>query len=372
MQKPKNIINNVMTEEIEGIKYIWLPSRIYNANKNFARFINLVRFFLMLLKLDMSKYVELVDVAAVIGSSPSIFSGFNAYKIAKRCDAKFIFEVRDIWPLSLVELKNVSKINPVYILMKWFENHAYRKAHAVVSLLPNAKQHMTNRGMRESKFKWIPNGIDLELFDCNKGEHPKEIDSLPSNKFIVGYVGSIGVVNMLDYFIEAASKMKDYKDIQFVMVGDGPEKHKLVEKSKDLENITFIDYVRKEQVPKLIREFDVCFISLPPRRVFEFGVSPNKMFDYMYVGKPILQAISSPANPVDQAKCGITVEAESSDAIVEGILKLYNSPQEKLIEMGEAGKKYVTQNHDYRKLVNDYLHILYHDGVVATLSEPTH
>jgi glycosyltransferase involved in cell wall biosynthesis len=271
----------------------------------------------------------------------------------------------------LAELKNVSKINPVYILMKSFENHAYRKAHAVVSLLPNAKQHMINSGMLESKFRWIPNGIDLELFDSKKGVHPKEIDSLPRNKFIVGYVGSIGVVNLLEYFVEAASRLKDNRDIHFVIVGDGPEKLRLVEKSKKLENVTFIDYVKKEQVPSVIREFDICFISLPPRRVFEFGVSPNKIFDYMYAGKPILQALNSPKNPVNQAKCGITVEAESSDAIVEGILKLYNSPQEKLKHMGEAGKKYVMQNHDYSKLVEDYLKVLVNDGVMTTQPELT-
>ena len=124
---------------------------------------NLVKFFLRLLTFKINQYVVLADVVAVIGSSPSIFSGFNAYRIAKRYKAKFVFEVRDIWPLSLAELKNVSKMNPIYILMKWFEKHAYRKAHTVVSLLPNAKQHMINSGMLGSKFKWIPNGIDIEM-----------------------------------------------------------------------------------------------------------------------------------------------------------------------------------------------------------------
>jgi glycosyltransferase involved in cell wall biosynthesis len=358
MGKPKNLSKKILTEKIEGITYIWIPSRLYDPNKNIERFMNLLTFFFRSLILNLSHYLDCEDVKAVIGSSPSIFSGFNAYRIAKRCSAKFIFEVRDIWPLSLFELKSVSKLHPIYILMKWFERHAYRKAHTVVSLLPNSKEYMIENGMLDSKFTWIPNGIDLELFSSTQDVSPKEIDLIPKKKFVVGYVGSLGEVNMMSFFIEAASKMQEYRNIHFIVIGNGPEKPKLIEKSFNLNNITFIDFIKKEYIIDTIKKIDICFISLPNRRIFEYGVSPNKLFDYMYAGKPILQAINSPGNPVIKSGCGITIAPESSDAIVEGILKLYNTSPEKLAEMGESGKKYVMENHDYRKLVEEYLKVL--------------
>jgi glycosyltransferase involved in cell wall biosynthesis len=238
--------------------------------------------------------------------------------------------------------------------MEWFEKFAYKKADKVISVLPLAWKHMEKQGMDRNKFVYIPNGIDPEDYNINE-PLPKEIEEkIPKDKFIVAYTGTIGKANALEYLIDAAYKLKDYKDIVFLIVGKGMEENNLKNKAKalGLNNVIFLPPVKKTQVQSVLKLIDVCYIGLRYEKIFEFGVSPNKLFDYMYAGKPILYAINSGNKPVEEANCGISVDAENPDAIANGILKLYNLSQEERSKLGENGKNYVLKYHTYKYIAD--------------------
>jgi glycosyltransferase involved in cell wall biosynthesis len=186
---------------------------------------------------------------------------------------------------------------------------------------------------------------------------PKEvIKQVPKDKFIVGYTGTIGIANALEYLLEAASKLQEYKDIAFVIVGDGKEKRRLKEKYK-FDNIIFIEPIQKKQVQSILKLFDVCYIGWNKERLYEYGISANKIFDYMYSAKPVVHSYSGKSDIVTLANCGITIDAQNPKAIKEAILKLYSMPKEQREALGQNGKKYVLEHFTYEKLAKKYIQL---------------
>jgi len=183
------------------------------------------------------------------------------------------------------------------------------------------------------------------------------IEKIPKDKFIVGYAGTVGAANAIDSFLEA-SKFINKDDIFFVIVGDGQEKQRLQEIYKR-DNIVFLNAIDKKQVQSILKLFDVCYIGLKKKDIFKYGVSPNKLFDYMFSGKPILYAINSGQNNIVQiANCGITVKAENPEAIADGIMKLYNMSKEERKKLGENGKNYVVKYFNYEFLAGKLSRVL--------------
>jgi glycosyltransferase involved in cell wall biosynthesis len=153
--------------------------------------------------------------------------------------------------------------------------------------------------------------------------------------------------------LQAAELLKDKKDIIFIIVGKGKEKEKLIlfKNKKKLNNVIFLDPIKKEQVITFLKEFsDAAYIGLRKKNLFKYGVSPNKIFDYMLAKKPIIHSINSPIDIVSQAKCGISVEAENPKAVADAILKIYRMPEKERKKMGESGYKFLLKNHTYEHL----------------------
>ncbi len=296
----------------------------------------------------------------VIASSTYPLDIYPAYRIAKLSGAKLVFEVHDLWPLSLIELGNMSKLNPVIILFQLAENFAYRNADKVVSILPNTLEYMKKHGLQADKFVYVPNGISeedwsgkRELSVINKGK----INELKKqHKFLIAYAGAHGVANALDSFIKAAGYIRDFP-IHLLLIGKGPEKNKLIEiaESKNFNNITFLDSIPKNEIPELLSMMDALYIGLQNQPIFRFGISPNKLLDYMMAGKPIIQAINAGNDLVTEAGCGITVEPENSKSIANAMIRLYKMPPEERQDMGNAGHYFVVQNHEYKVLAEKFL-----------------
>ena len=344
-------------EMIDGINYIWVNTPKYKSSKSIGRVWNMLVFMCKLFFVNIFKY-EKPDM--IIVSSLSIFPVLNAYIWSKILKIEFIFEVRDIWPLTLIEVGNISKYHPLVIFLGWFEKLGYKKAKYVVSVLPYAKDHMINHGMQEDKFRYIPNGISLDEVE-NYEEINNDIkQALPKNKFIIGYVGTIGIANALDYLVEAARLLKHNEDIHFVLVGKGGELERFKKYCKEYEllNITFIPPISKVQVQGILKLFDVCYLGWHNKDIYRYGVSANKIFDYMYSAKPILHSISIKNGIIEQAQCGLTIEAEDSKEIKKAILALSLENINKLDKMGQNGKKYVIRHHSYNALSKNYINLL--------------
>jgi glycosyltransferase involved in cell wall biosynthesis len=291
----------------------------------------------------------------ILVSSMPIFPMLSGWYLKKKYSvSKLIFEIRDLWPLTPMYLKGYSKWHPMIIMMRWLEKFGYRKADGIVSLLPNAAVYIDGISKDPSKFHWIPNGIDTNLLE--KENIPVEYKrKITTDKFVIGYAGTMGMANALEYFTGASILLKDNDHIHFVLVGDGYLKEALQEQTKGQKNITFLPKIEKNKVQQLLSFFDVCFIGRNNTPLFDYGVSSNKYFDYMLAKKPVLVSSNMIKDPVQLSGCGITVHPESSEAIVEGILQLVDLSTNELDKFGVLGYEYVRKYHNFEYLSSQYL-----------------
>jgi glycosyltransferase involved in cell wall biosynthesis len=260
-----------------------------------------------------------------------------------------------------MELGGMSKYHPFIVIMQAAENFAYKHCDAVVSMLPKTEEYMRSHGLKGNKWSYVPNGICLD--EINKDEplpaqHETVLTQLKKQgKIIVGYAGTLGIANAVEYLVKTASLIQN-NSVHFVITGIGPEEENLKNLATGLTNITFLPPVKKTQVQNLLKLHDILYIGLKNEPLFRFGISPNKMFDYMYAAKPIIMAIKAGNDPVGEAKCGITIEPENPQAIIEAINTLISKPENERIKMGENGRNFVLQNHTYEKLSSKFLEIM--------------
>jgi len=349
-------------EHIEGVRYIWLNTPKYNGN-GIPRTINMGAFVCALLK-RAAYFKKSVRPDVVIASSTYPLDNVAARRIAIRCGAKLVYEVHDLWPLSPIELGGMSPRHPFIRIMQWAENYAYKYSDRVVSMLPNAKEHMLKHGMAEHKFCYVPNGIDLEEWAPNDVElpelHHQTIARLREEKrFIVGYAGAHGLANALDVVLKAADIMTS-KSVEFVLVGQGPEKESLVRQAESLGlgNVHFLPSIPKSAIPSFLGQMDALFIGLKRTPIFRFGISPNKLMDYMMAGKPIIQAIDAGNDMVKDSDCGISIAPETPQALADAITAIMLRNPGERAEMGLRGREYVVKNHDYRILAEKFINTL--------------
>ena len=333
-------------EIIDGINYLWIKVPKYKNSNDKKRVLkwfifSIYLFFISIKKLKKPDYI-LLSCPGILITIPSLY-------LSKKFNSHLIFEVRDIWPLSLIELGGYSKNNIFIKLLSFCENLAIRKNDLIISVLPNYGEYLKEKGF-DKKFIYIPNGIDLE--EMQKIELLSEDikNQIPKDKFIVAYTGTIGKANSLDYFIEAAKILKDYEDILFLIVGEGGEKERLKKIAEGFDNIKFLPSISKTMVQNLLFHVDICYIGWKKLKLYKFGISPNKIFDYMYSGKTIIQSIDTKNDPISLANCGINVEPENPVAIADAVLKFYNMKPEERKKIGDNGRRYVLENHTYDKL----------------------
>ncbi len=337
-------------EWIDGIQYVWIKVPRYSASQSVGRVLKwfwstLSLFFLPIRKMTKPDYI----IVSPMQTMPVL----PTYFLSKKFTAKWIFEVKDIWPLSVIQLGNYSPKHPFIRLLKYFERFALLKTDAVVSVLNNYQEYL-NEQQISRKFYYIPNGVDI-----NSTNQFSELDEnikqkIPVDKFIIGYAGTIGKANALGYLIEAARLLNEKKEIMFIIIGDGDQKIFLEERSKDLNNVLFLESIPKKKIHFLLKMFNVCYIGLENLNLFRYGISPNKLFDYMFAAKPILMAISTKNSIIEQANCGIFIDNPNPKNISNSILKLYQMDKKELEQMGKNGKNFVLKNHTFSVLAQKY------------------
>ena len=336
-------------ENIDGVEYLWLKTFDYGTSHDKRR---VLKWFLFMFKVFFLPFsLQKPDVIIVSPMAP--FPILPAWILSKIYGAKLIYEVKDIWPLSLMELGGFSPSHPFIRLMGWFEKFALKKSDAIVSNLQNYGEHIKDIGIKRD-FVWISNGVDLEELKNIEPLDSQTKEKIPQNKFIVGYTGTVGVANALESFCEAAKILQDNQDILFVIVGDGQEKKNLIAQFGELENLLFIDAIPKKQVQSMLSLFDVCFLGWKKEPLYRFGTSANKIFDYMYSAKPILNAFSGKGDLVKIYQCGIEVEAMNAKAIANAVYEFQAMTQDKLSEIGNNGKSAVVHYFTYDKLAYKY------------------
>ena len=356
-------ISGTYTEEwIDGIRYIWIAAPAYQGN-GFGRVKNMLAFIFRLYHY-YKRIVNTKRVDLVIASSTYPLDIYPAKFIADKSGAKLIYEVHDLWPLSPMELGGISKYHPFIVAMQLAENYAYRRVDKVVSMLPKAEAHMNEHGLAGGKFIYVPNGVDTAEWTEQQqpllSQHKTFLNQLQKDKkFIVGYAGGHALSNALSFLVTAAATITN-ENIVFVLVGKGVEKQKLqrLVKQNGLKNIHFLTAVKKEEIPQLLSEMDVLYIGWNKVPLYRFGICPNKLFDYMMAGKPIVHSVQAGNDLVAEAACGISVPPEEPQAIAGAILQMQAMSASQRAAMGTRGQEYVKKNHDYRVLARRFI-----DGV---------
>ena len=347
LHNPPSLNQSYKVTPIEGFKFVWVKVPHYEGAHSKIRVFN---WFWFTWKIRGLVNVISDKPDSILCSSPSPIPFLGARFLSKRYKAQLVFEVRDIWPLTLVELGGYSPSNPFVRLLQWIEDKAYRESNKVVSNLKYSVEHMVSRGMDKSKFSWVPNGFSSDEMTYREKLSDDVIAQLPTDKFIVGYTGSLGLANAMEAFIKSAEILKGETDIAFVLVGNGMEKSRLesLVVEEKINNVYFIDVVGKLQIQSMLEFFDVCYLGLVKSPLFKFGVSPHKLFDYFNAAKPIIYAIESGNyTPVSDVDAGLQVPAEDPESIAEAVLKLYRYPKKIRETMGENGRNYAIENFEY-------------------------
>ncbi|WP_229001615.1 glycosyltransferase family 4 protein [Photorhabdus aegyptia] len=358
-KQPKLIDNKKTTENINGLEYVWYPTPSYSGNglprvKNIFSFLRQIWF-------DSHNLVKKYRPDVVIASSTYPMDIWVAKRIAQKANAKLVFELHDLWPLSPIELGGMSPKHPFIQLCQFAENAAYKYADVVVSMLPNVQEHTKAHGLGLNKLYIIPNGVVIDDWVNQLTPLNSLLETLitaEKNKGhkIVCYCGAHGRPNALERLLKTASLLHD-KPITFLLVGTGLEKENLIKESESLgiNNVIFFEPIPKTQIPTLLNKVDIAYIGLQKQSLFRFGISPNKLIDYMMAGKPILCAIDAGNDPVSEVNCGITVKSGEPEEIAQALLKLSELSTDKLNQMGQKGKIYALENHAYSILADNFI-----------------
>ena len=337
-------------EDVDGLKFVWLRTPPYQRN-DWRRVRNMVVFALRAwwLGRKLSKLApEVGQPDVVIGSSPHLLTPLAAYWVARRYRVPFVLEVRDLWPQTIIDMGELSAHHPIIRALQALEKFLYHRAGKIITLLAQADKYITACGIPQEKIVWIPNGVDLSRFE-GLAPYVASEDGLK-----VIYLGAHGKANALDIIIQAAKILQDqgYCEIRFILVGDGPEKPRLMALAEELglHNVEFRDPVPKTEIPRVLSEADAFIVQLGGAEVYRWGISSNKLFDFMAAGRPVFSSAEAPLNPVNEARCGFTIPPRNSEALAEATIQLYRMSPEERAEMGKRGREYVEKHHDIRKL----------------------
>lgn len=345
--------NSGSTEVHDGVSFIRVPALQHGATYA-MRVLSMLSY--MLGAIRVTKGLDTPDV--IVGSSVHPFAAWIAWRLARKTGCRYVFEIRDLWPETIIELGGVSRHHPFIMLLSRIERVLVRNADKVVTLLPNAYTYLARFGIPEDKVAVVPNGIDVSRLDDIDRQLPSYIDmelNRLQGAFIVAYAGAHGLANRLDTVIDAAAKCKGMGEtgIEFLLVGDGPDKPRLRQRAEELqlENVTFAGRVDKELVLSLLARCNAGVIALTKTALYEYGISPNKLFDYMLAGLPVVMAGDAPNNPVSNGTGGIVVPYDDADGMAKALVDLA-ADRDKAREMGLRGRQYVTRNHSSAHLAS--------------------
>lgn len=332
-----------LCEKIDGIDFIWIKTPPYFGN-GISRVKNMISYTYKVLKYIPKLNLSKPDI--IMGSSVHLFAVWAAYKLSCRYNTPFIMEVRDLWPQTLIDM-GISKWHPFIILLGWLEKFLYNKADKIISNLPYACDYI-GKFVKKEKFAWISNGVDLS----NIRYIPKE----KHEKFVIAYTGAIGVANNLQILLDVAKKLKDKKDIYFRIIGEGAQKEKLkvfVEEN-NLVNVSIENSVPKNEVTNIFQNSDILYFNLKDSPVFNYGISSNKLFDYMASGRMIIFSTKAKNNPIKDANAGYSIAPDDVESLEKTILEICSLSQEKRDEIGQKIRKYAEDNYSIEVLVDKF------------------
>ena len=343
--------NRYNEDKIDGVDICWISNIKYKKTASFKRVLSWFDFELRLALFRSDRYLR-PDV--VIVSSLSLFSILYGYYLKKRYRATLVFEIRDIWPLTLTEEGGISKYHPFSILLGWLEKFGYNKADLIVGTMPRLDLHVESILGRKKRVFCSPLGLDVdELKDI---VHVPKLDHFfPKGKRIVGYAGSMGISNSLQSFIDYIKKVEIDDSLHFVLVGSGDLKESFQMQLKGCSNVTFVPKIKQHEVQYFLSKCDILYLSTQDSKVWEFGQSMNKVVQYMLAGKPVIASYSGYPSMLNEAGSGAFIKGNDSEELANVLSYYISLSENELKQIGERGKDWIIQNRMYEHLAEQYL-----------------
>ena len=346
----------ISESDVDGIHVLRVNQR-YDNEMGFAkRVLSFGRFVRA-----AGKLVSGLDADLVFATSTPLTVGIPGMKGARRLGVPFVFEVRDRWPELPIALGVIK--NPALIwYLKRMEQRIYRAAESVIALSPGLKEGVCSTGYPADRVAMVPNGCDLELFQpCDDRVDDERFGA--NDEFKLVFAGAHGLANGLDAVLDAALdlKQRDVTGVRFVFIGQGRERARLIERSRREGTETIILWepsVPKEELATVVPRMDAGMMILKNVPAFYYGTSPNKFFDYIASGLPVLNNYPGwLAGMIEEHRCGVVVRPDDPRAFADAVLWMRDHPDE-LKEMGRRGRKLAESEYSRDRLAGEFTRTL--------------
>ncbi|WP_032554357.1 glycosyltransferase family 4 protein [Vibrio splendidus] len=333
---------------VDGIRIIEFDLAYSNSDGFVKRSMTFVKFALKSIGLAFTEKYDVLfaTTTPLTAGIPGIFARWLRGK-------PFVFEVRDLWP-ELPKEMGVIK-NPVILsLMSFLEWASYRSAHRCIGLSPGIVEGINKRGVDESRITMVPNGCDLSIF--SRPSEPWRPEGVKETDLMAIFTGTHGMANGLDALINTAVELqkRGRKDIKLILVGQGKLKPELERRAKalKLDNVVFHPPVNKQKLSGLMASADVGMQVLANIPAFYYGTSPNKFFDYISAGLPVINNYPGwLAGMIEQTQCGFTVQPNDPSSFADALEKAANQ-RETLVPMGKNARRLAERQFDRIQLAD--------------------
>jgi len=345
-----------LEEPVDGILFEWVRTGIHRHN-DWRRALGMLKFSRNVYNAGLHQGVR---PYLIVGSSPQPLAALAGCFLARRLGCRFILEVRDLWPQALIDMNAVSAAHPAVWVLRWIERFLYRQADNVIVPAPGSVAYLRNKGVPAERISCIPNGVHPMHYATRRTREEARL-LYGFHRFTVIYTGAHGPANALHTILEAAFEVSNEPEIEFVLVGDGPTKPELQARARKmgLNNLLFKEPVPRRDIPDLLLAADAAIITLKDAQAFYYAVSPNKFFDYLAAGKPVLCAAPGyVATMVELHKCGLTSPAEDGKALASRVRILAALSEEKRCQMGVRGQWLVYSQFFRPKLIEKLIELI--------------
>ena len=342
-----------LDEVNDGVHMVWLRSPAYKRN-DWRRVFNMVTFSSLAVVAGIFRR-QGPDV--VIGVSVHPLAGLAGWVIAKLRGARFFFEVTDLWPETLIEFGMLSRSSRRARYMRRLEAFLFKHSERIVMLWRHTDEYVESQGVSRQRIAWIPHGVELsryESLDAYTGE--------AHNPFKVVFLGGFVSANALDMIVTAAAELKQRgrRDIRLLLIGSGQDRESIMSLARrlELDNVEFPTAVPKAEIWRAMALADAFIYGLRDIPLYRFGISLNKLADYLASGRPIIFFGRSSYDPVAEAQAGFSVPPGDPVAIADAIEKMVALTPAERKEMGWRGREYLMANHNIPSLAERYIGIL--------------
>jgi len=341
-------------EVLDGIQVVRVWTYITANEGVFRRSLDYLSF--MVSAILASPFLARPDI--IVATSPQFFTPCAAWIVSLLRRRPFVFELRDLWPDSIVAVGAVRESALIRALRK-VEYFLYRRARRIVCVTQSFRRILEANGIDFAKIAVVPNGVDLQTY--RPGSKPLDLEKQlgVERKFVAAYVGTIGMAHGLGTVLEAAARLKPRQDIVFLLVGTGAEQSALMQRCVDerLENVRFVGAVSKELVREYWKLCDVALVLLRDSPLFAH-VIPSKMFEAMGMERPIILGLRGESREIlEIAGAGIAISPQSSPELAEAILRLADDPAMRQ-RLGLSGRSFAAREYDRARLAERMLDVL--------------